>query len=82
VPPIRLLRPACSVAILGQGNGVPVFSGLDQALAVPESHLRLFGKPECRGHRRLAVAIASADTLEEARTRAHQVAAAVSITLH
>jgi phosphoribosylglycinamide formyltransferase 2 len=81
VPPIRLLRPACSVAILGQGNGVPVFSGLDQALAVPESHLRLFGKPECRGHRRLAVAIASADTLEEARTRAHQVAAAVSITL-
>jgi phosphoribosylglycinamide formyltransferase 2 len=54
---------------------------LDQALAVPESHLRLFGKPECRGHRRLAVAVASADTLVEARTRAHQVAAAVSITL-
>jgi phosphoribosylglycinamide formyltransferase 2 len=81
VPPIRLLRPACSVAILGQGNGVPVFAGLDQALAVPESHLRLFGKPECRGHRRLAVAIASGDTLEEARTRAHQVAAAVCITL-
>jgi phosphoribosylglycinamide formyltransferase 2 len=81
VPPIRLLRPACSVAILGQGNGVPRFSGLNKALAVPESHLRLFGKPECKGHRRLAVAVASADTLEEARVRAHQVADAVRVTL-
>ncbi|HNX04861.1 MAG TPA: formate-dependent phosphoribosylglycinamide formyltransferase [Opitutales bacterium] len=81
VPPIRLLRPACSVAILGQGNGVPRFSGLEQALAVPESHLRLFGKPECRGHRRLAVAVASADTLDEARERARLVASLVTVTL-
>ena len=80
IPPIRLLRPACSVAILGLGNGVPHFHGLDKALAVPESHLRLFGKPECRGHRRLAVAIASADTLDEARARAHQVASEVRVT--
>ena len=80
VPPIRLLRPACSVAILGQGNGVPRFSGVDKALAVPESHLRLFGKPECRGHRRLAVAIASADTLDEARIRAHEMASQVNVT--
>jgi len=81
VPPIKLLRPACSVAILGQGNGVPRFSGLDKALAVPESHLRLFGKPECRGHRRLAVAVASADTLDEARERARLVASLVTVTL-
>ena len=81
VPPIRLLTPAFSVAILGQGDGTPTFSGLDRALAVPETHLRLFGKPECRGHRRLAVAVATGATVEEARTRARACAAEVRIDL-
>jgi phosphoribosylglycinamide formyltransferase 2 len=81
VPPIRLLTPAFSVAILGEGNGTPTFSGLDRALAVPETHLRLFGKPECRGHRRLAVAVATGTTVDEARTRAHACAAEVKIAL-
>jgi phosphoribosylglycinamide formyltransferase 2 len=81
VPPIRLLRPSFSVALLGWGDGVPAYRGLAQALAIPESQVRLFGKPECRGHRRLGVAVASGDTIEEARERAHQVAAAVQIKL-
>ncbi len=81
VPPIRLLRPAFSVALLGEGDGTPAFSGLDRALAVPETHLRLFGKPECRGHRRLGVVIATGETVEEARTRARECAAAVKITV-
>jgi phosphoribosylglycinamide formyltransferase 2 len=81
VPPIKLLRPAFSVALLGQGDGVPTFSGVDKALAVPESHVRLFGKPECRGHRRLAVAVACGDTIEQARDRARQCAGAIKIAL-
>ncbi|HLP02889.1 MAG TPA: formate-dependent phosphoribosylglycinamide formyltransferase [Opitutaceae bacterium] len=81
VPPIRLLRPAFSVALLGEGDGVPTFSGLERALAVPETHLRLFGKPECRGHRRLGVVIATGETVEEARTRARECAAAVRIEI-
>jgi len=81
VPEIRLLRPAFSVALLGEGTGVPVFSGLDNALAVPETHVRLFGKPECRGHRRLAVAIATGENLEAAKQRARECAAAVKIEL-
>jgi phosphoribosylglycinamide formyltransferase 2 len=81
VPPIKLLRPAFSVALLGLGEGVPTFSGLDRALAIPETHVRLFGKPECRGHRRLAVAVACGDTLDEARERARQCAAAIKINL-
>ena len=81
VPPIQLLRPAFSVALLGYGDGVPVFSGLDKALTVPESHVRLFGKPECRGHRRLAVAIACGDTVDEARDRARACAGAIKIVL-
>jgi phosphoribosylglycinamide formyltransferase 2 len=81
VPEIRLLRPAASVAILGEGEGVPVFDGLDEALAVPESQLRLFGKPVCTGKRRLAVAVAAAPNVEEARRRAAAVAGAVRIQL-
>ena len=81
VPPIQLFRPAFSVALLGQGDGTPTFSGLDRALAVPETHLRLFGKPECRGHRRLAVAVATGATLDEARTRARACASEVKIAL-
>lgn len=79
VPAIQLLRPAHSVALLGHLDGVPLISGLDKALAVPESQVRLFGKPECRGHRRLGVAIAAADTPELARDRARAVAAAIRI---
>ena len=81
VPQIRLLRPAWSVALLGQGDGVPVFSGLDVALAVPESQVRLFGKPVCAGTRRLGVAVASGDDLDQARDRARAVASALTITL-
>ena len=43
--------------------------------------LRLFGKPECRGHRRLGVVVATGETIEEARTRARECAAAVKITV-
>jgi phosphoribosylglycinamide formyltransferase 2 len=81
VPEIRLLRPAASVAILGEGEGVPLFDGLDEALAVPESQLRLFGKPVCTGKRRLAVAVAAAPNIEEARRRAAAVAGAVRIQI-
>ncbi len=81
VPPIRLARPAASVAILGEGDGVPVFHGLDRALAIPESQVRLFGKPVCSGKRRLAVAVAAADSVEEARARAREMGAAIRIVL-
>jgi phosphoribosylglycinamide formyltransferase 2 len=81
VPPIKVLRPSFSVALLGHGNGIPSFSGLDQALAEPETHVRLFGKPECRGHRRLAVVVASGDNIEEARDCARRAASLITITL-
>ncbi len=79
VPEIRLLRPSASVPLLGHGQGVPRFYGLGEALAIPESQVRLFGKPRCEGHRRLAVAIASASTVEEARTRAQAMAQEIQI---
>jgi phosphoribosylglycinamide formyltransferase 2 len=81
VPPVRLLRAAASVPLLGDGHGVPVFLGLDQALAESESQVRLFGKPVCEGHRRLAVCVASADTTDDARAAAARMAAAITIEL-
>jgi phosphoribosylglycinamide formyltransferase 2 len=81
VPEIRLLRPAASVPLLGHGDGVPVFHGLEDALAVPESQVRLFGKPVCQGERRLAVCVAAGDTVDQARERAAAMARAVRIDL-
>jgi phosphoribosylglycinamide formyltransferase 2 len=77
VPEIKLLGPAHSVALLGHLQGVPIVTGVAEALAVPESQIRLFGKPECHGHRRLGVAIASGETPELARDRARAMAACI-----
>jgi phosphoribosylglycinamide formyltransferase 2 len=53
------------------------YEGIDQALAVPESDLRLFGKPQSYVRRRMGVALANADTPEEALSRALATASAV-----
>jgi len=81
VPPVEIRMPAASVPLLGAGTGVPRFSGLELALGEPESQVRLFGKPICEGHRRLAVCIAGADTVEVARARAAEMAEAITIEL-
>lgn len=81
VPPIEIRLPAASVPLLGDGTGVPRFTGLELALGEPESQVRLFGKPICEGHRRLAVCIAAADTVEAARGRAAEMAEAITIEL-
>jgi phosphoribosylglycinamide formyltransferase 2 len=72
---------AASVAVLAQGTGVPVFFGAAQALSVPTAQLRLFGKPEVVGHRRVAVALARGADVTVARERARAVAAALTIEL-
>ncbi|MHB8211537.1 MAG: formate-dependent phosphoribosylglycinamide formyltransferase [Acidithiobacillus sp.] len=73
-------RPAASAVIRGKDLGWgPVYSGLEEALAVPESDLRLFGKPTASKLRRVGVGIACADDVEEARERARRVAAAIRI---
>ncbi len=81
VPPVRLRRAAVSVPLLGSGSGVPLFHGVADALAEPESQVRLFGKPVCDGQRRLAVCVAAGDDLDQARARARSMAAAITIEL-
>ena len=78
---IRNLGPAASVAILATGNGVPRFTHLDSALQEPHCQLRLFGKPICKGHRRLAVVVATGTNVKEALARAHACADKIGIEL-
>lgn len=54
------------------------FSGVDEALRVPQSDLRLFGKPESFVRRRMGVALANGSNIEEARSRAKLAASKVS----
>ncbi len=78
IPNIRQRGPAASAVILVEGESQSVrFAGLDQALAAPDTQLRLFGKPEVKGERRMGVALALGDDLEQAKAKAIAAAAAV-----
>jgi phosphoribosylglycinamide formyltransferase 2 len=80
IPNIRQRGPAASCAMVYEGQiRAPVFAGLEQALAEPDTALRLFGKPQIAGHRRMGVALALGDSIEQARERARRVAAAVRL---
>lgn len=78
IPVIRQRGPAASAAFLVQGDGrAPAFEGLAQALAEPDTELRLFAKPEIRGERRMGVGLARGETIEAARELARAVIAAL-----
>lgn len=80
IPNIRSRGAAASCAILCEGDQLgPRFSGLNTALAEPDTQLRLFGKPEIVGKRRMGVALALAANIEQAREKARQAAAAVRV---
>jgi phosphoribosylglycinamide formyltransferase 2 len=82
IPVIRQNGPSASSVILVRGQSSNVrFDRLDKALAVADTQLRLFGKPEVSGSRRMGVALAVADTIEQARAMANACAAAVTVEL-
>ncbi|HEY5612741.1 MAG TPA: ATP-grasp domain-containing protein, partial [Lysobacter sp.] len=81
IPAIREYGPAASCAVLAEGHGVPVFSGVDAALAQVDTQLRLFGKPRVEGQRRVAVTLALGEDLDQARERARQAAGKLHIEL-
>jgi phosphoribosylglycinamide formyltransferase 2 len=82
IPVIRQLGPSASSVILVEGNSTQVcFENIEAALIEPDTQLRLFGKPEVSGHRRMGVALAKADSVEAAIEKAKQAAAAISVIL-
>lgn len=82
VPNIRLHGPSASSVILVEGESTqPGFGNLEAVLKAPDTQLRLFGKPEVSGHRRMGVVLARGETIEAALQTAKRASAAVSIKL-
>lgn len=80
VPAIRQLGPSASAVILPTGeSSQPTFTHIEEALSVPDTQLRLFGKPEISGRRRMGVVLAKGDDIESARALAREAAAAVKV---
>ena len=82
IPNIRLHGPSASAVILVEGHSKQVtFGNLAKAVEQPDTQLRLFGKPEVQGERRMGVVVARGTTVEDARNKARDGANAVTITL-
>jgi phosphoribosylglycinamide formyltransferase 2 len=82
VPNIHQHGPSASSVILVEGHSQQVsFDNLESALAEPDTQLRLFGKPEVSGHRRMGVTLARGDSIEMALDKAQRAAAAVHVQL-
>lgn len=83
IPNIHFHGPSASSVLLVSGESSDIrYSGLDAALAQSDTSLRLFGKPELAGQRRMGVALARADSVEEARSKANKVIDAIEVTLN
>ncbi len=71
VPAIKFFAPSASRAIVVEGDTDKIeMDCLEKVLEEPGVQMRIFGKPEIKGHRRMGVILATADTLEEARAKA------------
>ena len=82
IPSIRQFGPSASSVILVEGDSKDVtFGNLNQALSEEDVQVRLFGKPEVKGQRRMGVALARGDSIGQAKEKAVKASSSVSITL-
>lgn len=82
IPAIRQQGPSASCAVLMEGEGrAPRYHGIADALAEPDTQLRIFGKPEVKGRRRMAVTLARDNDIEAAKAKAIRAAKAIRIEL-
>lgn len=80
VPVVRQNGPSASAVILPEGSSTEVsYTGLEEALAQPGTQLRLFGKPELQGRRRMGVALAVGSSIEDAREKARTAASSIKV---
>lgn len=80
IPAIRFYGPSASKAIVVEGDTNRVeFENVDKALEEPGVDIRIFGKPEVKGHRRMGVILATADSVEEAIAKCDRAYAKLSI---
>ncbi len=79
---VRQLCPSASAVVLAEGeSNMIAYHGLSDALSVPHAQVRLFGKPEIAGRRRLGVALTTAESVEQALENAKAAANKVNVVL-
>ena len=82
IPNIRARGAAASTALLLEGaSSAPGYTGVAEALAEPDTAIRLFGKPEIAGKRRMGVALALDESIDAARAKSRRAAAPVRLTV-
>lgn len=82
VPEIRFYGPSASMAVVVEGDTDKIeMDNLQQVLAEGGVQMRIFGKPEIKGHRRMGVILATADTLDEARAKAQRAYDALKVNV-
>ncbi|MNI27177.1 Phosphoribosylglycinamide formyltransferase 2 [compost metagenome] len=75
IPSVQLLTPGASATLKADQEGENfLISGMNEALSLPRTQIRVFGKPLSKPGRRMAVALSAADDVETARSRAKQAA--------
>jgi phosphoribosylglycinamide formyltransferase 2 len=73
IPSIKFYGPSASRAIVVEGDTDKIeFENLEKVLEEPGVQLRIFGKPEVKGHRRMGVILATGDSVEDARDKAER----------
>ena len=79
---IRLHGPSASAVLLVEGESSSItYGNLQQALTEPDTQIRLFGKPNVAGKRRMGVALARSADIEKAREKAKNASAAIQVSL-
>ncbi len=82
IPEIRLLGPSASAVLLVEGESKSItYANLENALAEPDTQIRLFGKPNVSGKRRMGVALARGTDVENAREKARKASAEIRVGL-
>lgn len=80
IPKVNFFGPSASKAIVVEGNSKQVvFSGLEDILSEEDVQIRLFGKPEVVGHRRMGVILARAESTEAALAKAERAYAKLKV---
>jgi phosphoribosylglycinamide formyltransferase 2 len=82
IPQIRLFGPSASAVLLVEGESHSVsYGNLENALAEPDTQIRLFGKPRVAGKRRMGVALARGSNIEAARQKARNASDSIAVSL-
>ncbi|MGM9824522.1 MAG: ATP-grasp domain-containing protein, partial [Muribaculaceae bacterium] len=83
VPEIKFYGPSASRAVVVEGDTDTVeFAGIEKVLEEPGTQMRIFGKPEVKGHRRMAVILATDESVEAAKEKAERAYSKLEVIVH